>query len=52
MFLFIVLPAMLLLGMVLIAGPALLPFAVVAVIVLAIVRAIRHRHPDQTLGSH
>ena len=52
MFFFIVLPALLLLGMVLIAGPALFPFAVVALVVLAVLRAFRHRHPDQTIGTH
>jgi hypothetical protein len=52
MFFFIVLPALLLLGMVLIAGPALMPFSVVAVVVLAIICAVRHRRPDQTLGAH
>jgi hypothetical protein len=52
-FLFIVLPALLVLGMLLIAGPALLPFAVIAAVVLVVYRAIdRHRHPDQTLHPH
>jgi hypothetical protein len=52
-FFFIVLPAMLVLGMLLIAGPALLPFAVVALVGLVIYRAVgHHRHPDQTLHPH
>jgi hypothetical protein len=49
MFLFILLPVLLVLGMILIAGPALLPAALVAVIVLVVMRmTARHRHPDQT----
>jgi hypothetical protein len=52
MFLFLLLPALLVLGMVLIVGPALLPIALIAVIVLVVVRmTARHRHPDQTAGT-
>jgi hypothetical protein len=53
MFLFILLPALLVLGMILIIGPALLPVAVVGLVVLVVSRAVvRHRHPDQTAGTH
>ena len=53
MFLFILLPALLILGMVLIAGPALLPFAAVAAVAFVVTRAVvRHRHPDQSLHTH
>jgi hypothetical protein len=52
MYLFIVLPALLLLAIVLIVGPALLPFAVVGIIVFGVVRAVRHHHPDHTLHTH
>jgi ABC-type branched-subunit amino acid transport system permease subunit len=53
MFLFILLPAFLVLAMVLIAGPALLPFALVAAVVMVVYRAVtRHHHPDQSLHTH
>jgi hypothetical protein len=53
MFLFILLPALLILGMLLIAGPALLPFALVAAIVFVVSRVVtRHRHPDETFHTH
>jgi hypothetical protein len=50
MFLFMFLPVLLLLGMVLLVGPALLPFAVVAAIALVVYRVVlRHNHTDQTI---
>jgi hypothetical protein len=50
MFWFILLPALLVLGMVLIAGPALLPFAVIAAVAVLVTRAVgRHRHRDRYL---
>jgi galactitol-specific phosphotransferase system IIC component len=53
MFLFILLPALLVLGMVLIAGPALLPFALIAAVAFVVTRmVVRHRHPDQSLHPH
>jgi hypothetical protein len=53
MFLFILLPALLILGMLLIAGPALLPFAIVAAVVYVVTRVVvHHRHPDETFHTH
>ena len=53
MFLFLLIPALVVLGVILIAGPALLPFAIIAAVVLVVWRAvIRHRHPDETLHGH
>jgi hypothetical protein len=53
MLLFIFLPALLVLGMLLIAGPALLPFGVVALIAVVIIRVVmHHRHPDETIHSN
>jgi hypothetical protein len=50
MLLFVFLPALLVLGMLLIVGPALLPFAVVAAVAVVVARTVvRHRHPDQSL---
>jgi hypothetical protein len=53
MFLFVLLPLLVVLGMVLIAAPALLPFAVVIAAGLGVARVVvRHRHPDQTVHPH
>jgi hypothetical protein len=53
MFLFILLPALLVLGMLLVVGPALLPFALVGLVAFVAARIItRHRHPDDTAGTH
>lgn len=51
--LFLILPVLVLVGVVLIVGPALLPFAVVAAVTLLVWRAVaRHHHPDQTAHTH
>ena len=53
MFLFILLPVLVVLGMVLIAGPALLPLALIAVVAVLVSRAVtRHRHPDHAPHPH
>jgi hypothetical protein len=53
MFLFIFLPVLLALGMLLIAGPAILPIAVIAAVAFVVIRSVtRHRHPDQSLHTH
>jgi hypothetical protein len=44
---------LLILGMILIVGPAVLPFAVVFAIALAVYRAVaRHRHTEQSPSPH
>jgi galactitol-specific phosphotransferase system IIC component len=53
MFLFVLLPVLVVVGIVLIAGPALLPFAVIAAVGFVVTRLImRHRHPDQSAPTH
>jgi hypothetical protein len=53
MFLFLILPALILVGMVLIVGPALLPFVLVAGVTLLVWRTVaRHHHPGPTVHPH
>lgn len=53
MFLFVLLPVLLLVGMILVVGTAILPVAVLAAVALLIFRAVaRHSHPDDTVHSH
>jgi hypothetical protein len=53
MFLFLILPALILIGMVLIVGPALLPFVLVGLVTFLVWRSVaRHHHPDPTVHPH
>lgn len=53
MFLFVLLPVLLVLGALLVAGPALLPFALIGAITFVVWRTVsHHHHSDRTVRPH
>jgi galactitol-specific phosphotransferase system IIC component len=52
MFLVIFLPVLLLVGMALMVGAAVLPFAVAALIGLLVYRVVSHHHGKQAIHPH